>query len=377
MTPKQRMLAAYRGELPDTVPIAPEFWYYLPARLLGIDMIKFERETPLWEALLKTFRYYQTEGWGAIFIGAPAPDVKSSERWMDLGGGRFESRISQHTPFGELTSSRLYDRHEPSWDGERPIKDFVRDWPAYKAVSMGCIEAMDWRQVDQALSAVGEDYLLEPWLGVPFFDYIATPREGGLQQGLFDLMDHEEFFIPLHEEYISWMRQLARAAAAKSNAESFCIGCAWSCVSLIGPDLWRRWDKPVIRAVSEELHAAGKLLHIHFHGKSHAVLEDLADCGADCICPFERPPGGDITDLRELRRILGGKVTVNGNVHTVETLIRGTPADVEREVEEIFEQWGPDKRRLILGTGDQVGRETPDDNIAAMITTGRRLGKCA
>ena len=28
------MLAAYRGELPDTVPVAPEFWYYLPARLL-------------------------------------------------------------------------------------------------------------------------------------------------------------------------------------------------------------------------------------------------------------------------------------------------------------------------------------------------------
>jgi uroporphyrinogen-III decarboxylase len=233
---------------------------------------------------------------------------------------------------------------------------------------------MNWNPVNHALAKVGDDYLLEPWLGVPFFDYIATPREGGLQQGIFDLLENEEFFIPLHEEYIEWMCRIARAAAANTTAESFCIGCAWSCVSLIGPDLWRRWDKPVISAVARELHAAGKLLHIHFHGKSHIVLEDLANCGADCICPFDRAPGGDIHDLSEVRRILNGKVTMNGNVHTVETLIRGTPADVTREVEEIFQQWGPDKRRLILGTGDQVGRETPDENIAAMISAGRRLG---
>jgi len=375
MTPKQRMLAAYRGELADTVPIAPEFWYYLPARLLGIDMVQFERETPMWEALQKTFRHYQTEGWGAVFVAAPAPDVTRSERWVDLGGGRFESRATQRTPFGTLTSSQFYDRHEPSWAGERPIKDFARDWPAYKALSMGRIEDTDWRPANQALAAVGEDYLLEPWLGVPFFDYIATPREGGLEQGIYDLLEHEAFFEALHEDYVDWMRRWARAAAG-SNAESFCIGCAWSCVSLIGPDLWRRWDKPVIRAVADELHAAGKLLHIHFHGKCRAVLADLADCGADCICPFERPPGGDIVDLGEVRRVLGDRVTVNGNVHTVETLIRGTPADVTREVEEIFAQWGPDRRRLILGTGDQVGLETPEENIAAMIHAGRRLGKC-
>jgi hypothetical protein len=376
MTPKQRMLAAYRGELPDTVPVAPEFWYYLPARLLGVDMVRFEREVPLWEALLKTFRHYQTEGWGAVFCKVPAPDVTSTEKWLDLGGGHFEARTTSRTPHGELTSSQRYDRQEPSWAGERPIKDFTRDWPAFKAMSMGCIEGVDWSPANSALAAVGEDYLLEPWLGFPFFDYIATPREGGLEQSVFDLIEHEEFFEALHEEYIDWMRRLARAAAQHTTADSFCIGCSWSCVSLIGPNLWHRWDKPVIRAVADELHAAGKLLHIHFHGKSRAVLEDLADCGADCICPFERPPGGDITDLRELRRILADKVTVNGNVHTVETLIRGTPADVAREVEEIFQQWGPDKRRLILGTGDQVGVETPDENIAAMISTGRRLGNC-
>jgi hypothetical protein len=374
MTPRQRMLAAYRGLPADTVPLAPEFWYYVPARVLGVDMITFEREVPHWQALQRTFAHYGTEGWGICSPSIPTPDVRAREEWVDLGEGRFESRVTMQTPHGTLTRGQRYDRREPSWAVDRPIKDFERDWPAYRATTLGLVEDADWSGVRRALDAVGEDYLLEVMVGVPFFDYIAGGREGGLARGVFDLIEHEAFFEQLHEAYIEHVRRLARAAVTQTKAEALFIGCSWSCVSLIGPALWRRWDKPVIRAVADEAHAAGKLLHLHFHGKCREVLADFAECGADCVCPFERPPGGDITDLAEVRRALGNRVTFNGNVHTVETLIRGTPDDVQREVGEIFAQWGPDRRRLILGTGDQVGAETPDENIRAMIDAGRKLG---
>ncbi len=375
MTPRQRMLAAYRGRPVDAVPVAPEFWCYVPARLLGVDMITFEREVPLWEALQRTFKHYRTEGWGIAFPSVPTPQVSRSEEWVDLGDGRFESRQTITTPCGDLTSRQRYDRREPSWVVERPIKVFARDWPAHRMGTMGLVEAADWSGVRRALAAVGEDYLLEVWLGVPFFDYIAGAREGGLAQGIYDLSENDSFFAELHEEYVNYMRRLTREAFRHTDAEAACVGCAWSCVSLIGPALWRRWDQPVIQAVAGEAHAAGKLLHMHHHGKCREVLADFAACGADCICPFERPPGGDVTDIAEVRRALGERVTFNGNVHTVETLIRGTPDDVRREVEEIFDQWGPDHRRLILGTGDQVGAETPQENILAMVEAGRRLGR--
>jgi sugar/nucleoside kinase (ribokinase family) len=99
-TPKQRMLNAYRGLPSDYVPVAPEFWYYLPARLLGMDMIQFEREVPHWEALQQTFKHYGTEGWGATFASVPAPDVHWKSDWVELGDGRYESRNSMETPFG-------------------------------------------------------------------------------------------------------------------------------------------------------------------------------------------------------------------------------------------------------------------------------------
>jgi uroporphyrinogen decarboxylase len=375
MTPKQRMLAAYRGVPADTVPVAPEFWYYIPARVLGTDMVTFEREVPLWQGLWRSFTHYRCEGWGIVSPRVTHPDVRTEEKWVELGEGRFESRRSIGTPFGALATRTQYHRDDPSWAVEREIKDFSRDWPAYRAATLGVVEQADWSDVERAIAAVGDDCLLEVSLGLPFLDYIAHGREGGLAQAIFDLLEHRKELQELHEVYLDYMRRLTRAAVVRAQVEVVFVGCSWSCVSLVGPSLWRTWDKPVIEAVAQEAHAAGKLLHIHFHGRCMDVLPDLLECGADCICPFERPPGGDVTDLGEVRRILADRVTVNGNIHTVETLIRGTPADVRREVEGIFSQWGPDVRRLILGTGDQVGRETPDENLYAMIEAGRRWGR--
>ena len=100
---------------------------------------------------------------------------------------------------------------------------------------------------------------------------------------------------------------------------------------------------------------------------------DMARAGVDCVCPFERPPGGDVdglNGLKRLRELIGVGLTFNGNVHTVETLIRGRPDDVRREVREIREAFAGSPR-LIIGTGDQVGRETPEENIYAMIEAAR------
>jgi uroporphyrinogen-III decarboxylase len=300
--------------------------------------------------------------------------VEYSSESTDLPEGRILTRSTRKTPYGSLTSAWMADPLEPGWEVERPIKDFERDWPAYKASTLGIIEQMNWTGTQQALDAVGEDYLLEVWLPAQFFDYIAGGRQGGLEQGIYDLIEHEEFFEALHEEYLDYVRRYAEAACANTTGESLVIGCAWSCISLISPAMWKRWDWPVVRAMADVAHAHGRLLHIHFHGKCMDALEDIATCGADCVCPFERLPGGDVTDLGVVRRALGDRVTVNGNVHTVETLIRGTADDVRREVAEIFDQWGPDKRRLIVGTGDQVGGETSDENIFAMIEACRELG---
>jgi hypothetical protein len=158
----------------------------------------------------------------------------------------------------------------------------------------------------------------------------------------------------------------------RTSASSIFVASIWSTISLLSPSIWKKWDKPVLEAVNKAAHEHGGLVHHHFHGKCHKVLKELAALNLDCICPFERPPGGDITDLLEVRQVLADRTTFNGNVSTVETLIDGTPEDVQREVEEIIDTFSG-SRRVIVGTGDQVGGETKDENIFSMIETVRKF----
>jgi hypothetical protein len=371
-TPRQRMLAAYQGERPDRVPVAPEFWYYLPARLLGLDMIEFQR-VPHWQALQETFRHYDCEGWGIVSPGGGGAEADWHTETVPLNDRQYEQLIRVRTPRGELTARQRLDKDEPSWAVERFIKDFARDWAIYEPLALTDPAGLDWRPVEDALRAVDEDYLLEVYVGVPFTDFIGSVREGGFEQMVFDLHEHKDFLRGLRERYVARLTQVIRDTFARTSAAAVFIGCGWACGSLLGPRLWRVWDRPVLAAAADAAHEAGGLIHVHYHGRCRETLDDFADLGLDCVCPFERPPGGDVTDLREVRRRLRGRVTMNGNVHTVETLIRGTPSDVVREVLEILEAW-EGQPRLIVGTGDQVGRETPDENLHAMIETVKRYG---
>jgi hypothetical protein len=371
------MLAAYEGRASDAVPVAPEFWYYIPARVLGVSMVEFERQVPHWQALQTTFHHYGCEGWGIV---APAvPEGWGGRRRStvtQVAPGRYEEHTILEASGHALESRRVLDACQPSWAIERPIKDFDADWPLYARTALVPPEELDWRPVQEALDAVGEDYLLEVYVGCPFVDFAGEPRQGGLQQVLMDLYDREVEMTALQERYIEYMASVIRAAFAHTSARSIFVGSGWSSLSLLSPVVWRKWEKPVLEAAVHATHDCGGLIHHHFHGRCLGVLNELADLGLDCICPFERPPGGDVTDLDQVRRALGGRTTFNGNVHTVEALIRGTPSDVRRQVIEILEVF-EGSSRLIVGTGDQVGWETPDENIHAMIETVREYGKGA
>ncbi len=378
MTGKERMLCAYRGQFADRIAIAPELWYYYPAKLMGVDLIEFEREVPFHQALKQAFSHFGCEGWGIVCPGAPNPLVttRSTERWLDAD--TLEIASVHHTPHGDLTSRRRYLRHDPSWTLERPLKDLERDLPAWECLAFGAEpENLDCAAVRRSWVEVGEAYLREGLVGGQFFDFVAGALEGGLEEAVALFLDPEQepLLRRLQERHQDLLVRRTRRLCEHTPLESLFISCSWSCNSLIGPHLWRRWDKPGVAAVVAEAHRHGRLVHLHFHGQCRETVADFAELGLDCVCPFERPPGGDIAGLAELQAVarqLAGRVTMNGNLHTVETLIRGTPDQVRAEVAEVLTAFAGEPR-VILGTGDQVGGETPEENLWAMIEAGKRF----
>ena len=372
-TPKQRMLNAYKGIFSDRYPVAPEFWYYYPAKTLGVGMMEFEREIPFWAALKKTFEKYGCEGWGAAFPSVSNANLDTDVTLKKINGTQYLETTRYNHRGNKFTTEKLYDEKEPSWL-RKYLADDLMDLPAAIDMLLDPENAADLSGVIQAHTSVGDSYLLEMWMGAPFFDFIAglTGFEKAVE---YFYEEDKDVLLRYRERYSAYQKELIGNIARNTDYECFAIGCSCSCNSLLGPVLWREWDKPYIKEMAEVIHGYGKLLHVHFHGRCIETAGDFAELGIDCVCPFERPPGGDVSGidgLKAVRALLEDKTAMNGNVHTVETLIRGDAAKVVGEVREIKEAFDG-SARLVIGTGDQVGAETPEDNIYAMIEEARRV----
>lgn len=372
-TPKARMLNAYRGFFSDRYPVAPEFWCYVPAKVLGVTMVQLQREIPFWKALQATFKRYGTEGWGSVACDTTHPDAAVSEQFEKISNRQYRLTTKKTLNRKTLTDVHLYDVADPCWCVEHPVKN-EDDLAAFVELNCAAKNVFDFTGANQAYHGVGEDFLLEFSLGPTFFDFIAYNM--GFEEAAVYFMSGNDVALEKYQQrYIESQREMLRQACAKTPYESFFIGCGYACNSLISPAMWRQWGKPYIQAMAAEAHKHDRLLHVHFHGKTMETVADFAEIGIDCVCPFERPPGGDVAGLeglRTVRQMLDNKVTMNGNMHTVETLIQGNPAKAKMEVAEIAEAFRG-SARLIFGTGDQVGRETKEENLAAYIETAKSI----
>jgi uroporphyrinogen decarboxylase len=78
-------------------------------------------------------------------------------------------------------------------------------------------------------------------------------------------------------------------------------------------------------------------------------------------------------DLGEIRRRFGGRLALKGNLHTTQTMLMGSPLDVRREAIRAMLDAG-ESGGFVLSTGDQCGRDTPDENLFMLVETGREFG---
>lgn len=79
-------------------------------------------------------------------------------------------------------------------------------------------------------------------------------------------------------------------------------------------------------------------------------------------------------DLAELKRLYGDRIVLKGNLHTTSVMLRGTVDDVVRASRQAIDDAAAGGG-FILSTGDQCGRDTPDENIRAMVQTARTYGR--
>jgi uroporphyrinogen decarboxylase len=376
MTSKERMLTAMRHGKPDRVPVAPDMSNMIPCKLTGKPFwdIYHKGDPPLWKAYVDAVRFFEFDGWH-IYAHLGIKHEGDQKTWeseeVARSEERFTIRTTCHTPAGDLWQEVTYYIADPPTVTRKFIKDLKEDMPKMRYLFLkatGC----DRASLDEQLACVGDLGVVGLCVGVPGMQSFIRWFDGGLEAAVYAEADYPDEFAELAELHTQdSLRQAEMAIDAKPDF--FMIGAS-GMGTLNSRDHLRRYSMPVIQKVTRWSREAGIPSFLHSCGKQREMIDLLAnETDLDVVNPLEIPPMGDC-DLAEIKRTYGHKLALMGNVHTTDVMLFGTPDHVRaacrKAIDDAAEGGG-----FILSTGDQCGRDTPFENIRAMVETAKDYGR--
>ena len=218
----------------------------------------------------------------------------------------------------------------------------------------------------QVVQEAGENHLVVG-RGLGFtMNWLLTQRG---DKALYDLYDQPGLVHALFEKGLQIALEMTRAMRA-AGVELFLMGDATASCDVISPRHFREFVLPYYQSYCAEVRRLGALTYVHVCGNQTPLAEMLADSGVDCIEPMD-PSGG--VDPADMKRRVGHRVALMGGVATL-TLLRGTPREVEEEARKCILAAGRDGG-YILAAGCMVPRDTPEDNIRALVNTAHEFGR--
>ena len=377
MTSRERLLTVLRGEIPDCVPVAPDFSNMIPARLTGKPFwdLYLYNDPPIWEAFIDCAKHFNIDAVMDAYFPLEFPNASSSEPpWEKFIVYRDASRIVTQASYVD-GGKRVWQDHVAVYYVADPPSGWVdpqkinlplipERWEPIEGIKPVDTGPEGLKRVKQLM---GDQGLVGVWGG-------AWTGVGGNAEGIYDYYDHPE----KHEQ---WARERMEQADRRFQQimqmavkpDFLCVGGSGTLV-FSTVDMIRKISLPSVFHVIEMAAAAGLPTHVHSCGPEKDLVKIMAEeSKLSVIDPLEIPPMGDC-DLAELKRLYGHKIVLKGNLHTTEVMLRGSPADVIAASKRAIDDAAAGGR-FILSTGDQCGRDTPDENLRVMVETARTYGK--
>lgn len=375
-SPRERLLTVLRGETPDCVPVAPDFSNMIPARLTGKPFwdLYLYNDPPIWEAYIACAKHFGIDALmdGYFPLHFAEEDPPEAPDWEYFIVHRDGGRIVTQGSCVEDGQRRWADAVHVFYAADPPTyhvspgkigllrqpKDFV-PVEGVKPVDYG----PEGLKVVKAL--MGDQGLVGVWL----CSSVAFPNEAAIMQYYEQPEMHEQWA----QERRAWTeRRFARIMAMDVRPDFLCVGGSGTLVFQT-EDMFRRVAFPAVKRGVELAAQAGIPTHMHSCGRETALVRMMAEeAGLTVIDPLEKPPMGDC-DLAVLKRRYGDRLTLKGNLHTSRDMLGSVEGVVAASKEAI--DAAAEGGRFILSTGDQCGRDTPDENLHAMVETARSYGR--
>lgn len=374
MTPRERLLAVLHGEIPDCVPVCPDISNMVPARMTGKPFwdIYVYQDPPLWKAHIDALKYFDLDGGFELYA--------FGDLFGDLGP-RWEARIVLRREDGSFVTQdyceetgewstyvQVHTADNPPATNVLPEKVGLppapSTWEPIEGVKPWPKGFERWRLIREELGDQGI-------LGIPSGASTLLIND---EAEIYEYFDNPHKFYRRRDEMIERVeKRMARIAELEIKPDFLLCGASGSLV-FQSPRMFRELGLPVLKRVTELAYNLGIPTHVHSCGPEKELVKIAAEeTHLTVIDPLEVPPMGDC-NLAELKQLYGDKIVLKGNLHTTSVMLRGSVDDVIAASRQAIDDAAAGGG-FILSTGDQCGRDTPDENIFAMVETARTYGR--
>jgi uroporphyrinogen decarboxylase len=298
-------------------------------------------------------------------------EVQAKTSIIEKADDKLVTRTVYSTPAGDLDETTVYQIDNPPTVTGKLIKDLKRDLPAYKYF-FPKITGVKKALADQMRREAGEKSVFCLGTGYPGFHYFTDIFEGGLEDATYAYMDYPDLFEDLRQTIHNDL--VRKAELILDYAPDIYYMSASGTLTLSMPDWVRQFSLPTVKTITKMAKEAGVPSMIHACGKARLLVEMYAnETDLTCMNPLEPPPMGDC-DLKEVKEKFGQKVSLAGNIHTTDVMLMGNPQKVDEACRKAIEDAGKDGG-FVLMTGDQCGRDTPEENLFAFVEAAKRYGQ--
>jgi len=203
---------------------------------------------------------------------------------------------------------------------------------------------------------LGKALLVEGWIEGPIAE-AADLR--GINTLMTDFFDDPPFVRDLFAFVVEMELRFARVQI-KAGADLIGVGDA--AASLVGPGIYEEFVWPYEKQLMDGIHAMGGRTRLHICGNTRKLLRGMGRLGCHVVDLDSLAP------LDEAREQMGLGQVLLGNVNPVRVLREGTPDLVTQEVGKCHALAGA---RFIVSAGCEVPRDTPHENLRAMVAYAR------
>jgi len=388
MTSKERMLIAIQNGKADRVPVAPDISNMIPCKLTGKPFWEFYLQDPLSgggvrvrlaRAYLSAMKYFGFDGWDGGYVNLDPSKEEKKEFQREIIEKDEEKIVAReyfHTPEGTLWQEMVYGIDNPPAPRRMLIKDFKKDFSLYLKYWFPDPSSCNDQEFQKWKREMGDFGVTALSIPCPGFHSLATTIDGGDKSSLeaitYAYYDYPELFREYALVYEDWAEKMTkRFIEAKPD---YIMTGGSGMITLQSPEIFRDLGLPTLKKVTKLAKEAGIPTLVHCCGKAKELVKICAEeTDLSCINPLEITPMGDC-NLEEIKEKYGDKIALMGNLHTTEVMLKGSVKDVEEASKKAIDDAGKNGG-FILSTGDQCGRDTPEENIFKMVEVAKTYGK--